>query len=171
MQSMAVRIVVACSVLACAVPLRAEPAQDPLSPLRALAGRWEGTTSTARRLAISYKSIANDSVVVETWRSPSGRETMTVYHMDGSKVIATHYCAQGNQPRLKLVGSGAAGRMHFLFQDATNLASEEASHLHEFWIERTGAETMKRSETYREKGEADEEIAVLTRVAPASSPD
>ena len=32
----------------------------------------------------------------------SGRETMTVFHPDHDDLVLTHYCAQGNQPRLRV---------------------------------------------------------------------
>ena len=164
MRTMALHFAIACSALIGAEPAgAATPADEAFASLKTLVGRWQGPTSGGRTLDIRYKLIANDSVLVETWRSASGPETMTVYHRDGPDLVATHYCAQGNQPRLRLATVDPSGRLHFVFRDATNLASPEKSHLHEFWIEQVDAGTMKRSETYREKGAAEEESAELTR--------
>jgi len=164
MRTMALHFAIACSALIGAEPAgAATPADEAFASLKTLVGRWQGPTSGGRTLDIRYKLIANDSVLVETWRSASGPETMTVYHRDGPDLVATHYCAQGNQPRLRLAGITPAGRMHFVFRDATNLKSDDAAHLHEFWVEPGEAGTIKRSETYREKGEAGEESAVLRR--------
>lgn len=153
-------------ILAFVVPAASsgEPAH-PFDGMKSLAGHWSGTSSQGRKLDISYRLIANESVLVETWKSPSGRETMTVYHKDGAALIATHYCAQGNQPRLNLTMPRKGGRFVFDYKDATNLASTEDAHLHSFWIETDGGQTMRRSETYTEAGTASEEQAILKRVA------
>ncbi|TFI57418.1 hypothetical protein E2493_15170 [Sphingomonas parva] len=163
MRTISLIVATAGCMLLAAAPAGAEGDADPLAPLKPLVGRWQGISSSGRRLDISYRLIANDSVLVETWRSPSGRETMTVYHRDGARLLATHYCAQGNQPRLRLTRTERSGRMHFAFADATNLPSQASSHLHDFWIEPIDAQTLKRSETYRENGVAEEESALLTR--------
>lgn len=144
----------------------AEVNADRLAPLRALVGEWRGESSAGRTLRIRYRLIANDTVLVESWRSPSGRETMTVYHQDGGDLVATHYCAQGNQPRLRLGADRRDQRCHFLFKDATNLPAPRTSHLHEFWIEPIDAATIRRSETYTADGERSEESALLKRVVP-----
>ena len=49
-----------------------------------------------------FKLTAAGSVLHETLFPGSGHEMMSVYHLDGSDLICTHYCALGNQPRLKL---------------------------------------------------------------------
>jgi hypothetical protein len=49
----------------------------------------------------SFKLTSNGSVLHETLFPGSDHEMVTVYHMDGPDLIATHYCALGNQPRLK----------------------------------------------------------------------
>ena len=56
-------------------------------------------------------------------------EACSVALFDGDALIATHYCAQGNQPRLKLT-PGQGARIRFTFRDATDLAPGE-SHLHD----------------------------------------
>ncbi len=36
----------------------------------------------------------------------NGPENMiTMFHMDGDRLLMTHYCGAGNQPRMKLVAS------------------------------------------------------------------
>lgn len=49
----------------------------------------------------SYRSVSNGSALVETFTSSSGKETLSVYHHDGPALMLTHYCAQGNQVRLR----------------------------------------------------------------------
>lgn len=93
------------------------------------------------------------------------RQSMTVYHMDGAALIATHYCPQGNQPRLQYREESSNERLHFTFRDATNLPDPNIAHQHEFWIRFHADGTFARDETYLEDGEAGSETATYTRIA------
>ena len=44
-----------------------------------------------------------------------------MYHLDGDRLLATHYCPQGNQPRLKLMDDGDPKRLSFAFVDGTGM--------------------------------------------------
>jgi hypothetical protein len=69
--------------------------------------------------------VSNGTALVETFASSaSGKETLSVYHRDGSTMMLTHYCAQGNQARLKAVVA-TRERVVFGFLDATNVAAEQ----------------------------------------------
>ena len=54
---------------------------------------------------------------------------MTVYHLDGSRLIMTHYCMAGNQPRMQATLSADGRSISFDFVDATNLASRDTPHM------------------------------------------
>jgi hypothetical protein len=155
---------------ASAQPGALRPAQV-FQSLKALVGDWQGRTEAGRTFLVSYRLIANDTVLVESWTMSPTRTSMTVYHMDGDALIATHYCPQGNQPRLQYRPETSNERLHFGFRDATNLADANAAHQHEFWIRRHADGTFARNETYVENGEAGSETATYTRIAqPADNP-
>jgi hypothetical protein len=94
-----------------------------------VAGAWDllrtrlpGTYAAGEgdaRIEIELRLVSRDSALVQTWRTRSG-ETTSVAHPDREHVLLTHYCAQGNAARLRLV---AADDQHvaFEFLDATNL--------------------------------------------------
>ena len=138
------------------------PAGD-FDRLATLVGHWQGRTDGGRAVDIRYTLISNGSALVEEWVSPRGAKTMTVYYRDGAAVLATHFCAQGNQPRLALVPT-AGPRLRFALRDATNL-TPGASHQHDFWIELTPDGSMRRAETYRTGGADETETMTLRRVA------
>jgi hypothetical protein len=98
--------------------------------LRSLAGDWEAKTDMGK-LRVTYEVIAGGSAVVERVM-PEGMPAMqTVYHLDGSRVLLTHYCMLGNQPRMEARAFDAAtGELQFEFLDVTNLASPEALYMH-----------------------------------------
>lgn len=105
-----------------------QKAEKILDRLRALPGAWEGTfewsgaRSGGGKIKATYSTTGNGSAVVENLIM--GDETVpsmtSVYHMDGSDLRMTHYCAAQNQPRLRAteVGENVA---KFSFVDATNL--------------------------------------------------
>ena len=92
---------------------------------RALEGRWQATTPENRTIATSYRVVSKSSALIETFTSASGRETLSVYHRDGRALMVTHYCAQGNQARLKAT-EATRERIVFTFLDATNVGADQS---------------------------------------------
>jgi hypothetical protein len=74
-------------------------------------------------------------------------DAMTLYHMDGDVLMATHYCPLCNQPRLNLVHK-ELGEIGFEFVSATNLPDLESAHQHSFQIHIIDHDSFWRSETY-----------------------
>jgi hypothetical protein len=54
---------------------------------------------------------------------------VTMYVRDGNGIALTHYCALGNQPRMKAPDATAA-KLDFEFTGANGLASSTAAHMH-----------------------------------------
>jgi hypothetical protein len=146
-----------------ATPASSAPAATPESPapaatqasferLHALVGRWQCTTPSARTVELAYRLVSGGSALVETFTTASGKETMTIFHLDGPHLLATHYCAQGNQPRLRLQRASDQA-FDFAFHDATNLAGPDASHLDRLALELIDADHHRRTEIYAAGGE------------------
>lgn len=69
--------------------------------------------------------VSSGSALVETFTSgATGKETLRVYHRDGGALLMTHYCAQGNQARLKATIATRASVV-FAFLDATNVGAQQ----------------------------------------------
>lgn len=143
-------------------PLRPDQA---FQRLRSLVGDWQGATESGRQFLVSYRMTANDTALVETWTMSPTRQSMTIYHMDGAALIATHYCPIGNQPRLQYRADTSNERLHFTFRDATNMPDPNAAHQHEFWLRFHADGTFARNETYVENGEPGSETATFTRIS------
>ena len=55
---------------------------------------------------------------------------VTVYHLDGNRLLLTHYCMAGNQPRMEAKALAAGGKeLQFRFDSATNLATPATGHM------------------------------------------
>ncbi len=129
---------------------------------RELPGTW---TLDAKKSSfrVEYRIIANGSALIEDWGVGSAHETATVFHPDKTDLLLTHYCAQGNQPRLK-AASVTAKEIVFRFVDVTNKAPEQA-----MLIERTlhfNANAFDDTETYLgADGQKDTTVYHFTRLA------
>lgn len=159
----------ALATIALPAALAAQPDQDsePLTPaqqfeqIRSWEGRWQVTETPA--LKIVFEATARGSAMVERWETQSGLHSMTIYHMDGDALIATHYCPQGNQPRLES-RSASSGEIRLTFRDVTDLDAGE-SHAHELWFTPAADGTLQRSEVYRGKdGPQPPSIYTLSRL-------
>src|SRR5262249_1525981 len=96
--------------------------------LRSLSGNWPGphphaTDQNGKNIKVSYAVLSNGSAVIEKLTSPEGGTMVTMYHRDGDRILATHYCSAGNQPRMTAVPTPAATDMAFVFVDGTNLTN------------------------------------------------
>ena len=74
---------------------------------------------------VSYKLISGGSALVEDWGEGSSHETETVFYPDHADVLLTHFCAQGNQPRLR-AAAASADSVTFRWVDVTNRAPDQA---------------------------------------------
>jgi hypothetical protein len=93
--------------------------------------QWTGARTDKGSMGARYYLTGNGTSLVEDLVQ-EGKPTMTsVYHLDGDDLRVTHFCAAGNQPRLraKQIDSDK-GLFVFDFVDATNLTSPAAPHVH-----------------------------------------
>jgi hypothetical protein len=98
--------------------------------LSSLAGEWQGTVAWTGQqpadISAHYYTTGNGSAVVEDLSNGM----TSVYHLDGTDLRMTHYCAAKNQPRLKATAFGADNSgVTFSFVDITNLSSPKAGHV------------------------------------------
>jgi len=124
------RIVFALFVVAASTAALAQSsAQKSFEQLKSLAGAWEGKNSKGEALQVSFKVTSNGSAVMSEIAS-HGDNMITMFNLDGpNKLVLTHYCSAGNQPRMQASTSADGKTVTFDFMDATNLASPDAGHM------------------------------------------
>ena len=99
--------------------------------LKTLAGSWDATEKGNPKLAetVVYSLTGRGSVLVEDMRSPSMGHMLTTYHLDKGRLVLTHFCGAGNQPRMRVTGVADGGRrIAFEIYDITNLSAPDAYH-------------------------------------------
>lgn len=113
----------------------AKAAESGMLCLRSLAGTWVGMTENAGQkttMESHWRVTAGGSAIEETLFAGTPHEMVSMFHRDGSNLVMTHYCAAGNQPRMRCTSSAAAaaaGKLEFTMTDVSNLASPDALHM------------------------------------------
>ncbi len=103
--------------------------------LKTLAGEWKVTETMGGHGAhggkITYKVTAAGTTVMETFFPGSDHEMVSMYHLDGDDLRMTHYCAVGNQPRLKLdLKASKPDFYSFIFDGGTGFDPAKDLHIH-----------------------------------------
>lgn len=100
--------------------------------LRGLAGNWHSASTRGWEGNSQFEPIARGSAVLERSTGAHAEETMlSVFHLDGARLLLTHYCVARNQPRLCLdPARSTASHLEFVFCDATNLPTTNNGHMH-----------------------------------------
>jgi hypothetical protein len=106
--------------------------QKAFDSMKSLAGVWEGKNSMGERVRVSYRLTAGSSALmseIAPQMQGQSHNMITMIHMDRDRLLLTHYCAVGNQPRMQASSSPDGRTIIFDFVDATNLTSPDAGHM------------------------------------------
>ncbi|TAJ16964.1 MAG: hypothetical protein EPO68_10185 [Planctomycetota bacterium] len=144
-----------------------EPAD--FARLRALQGTWKGTASSTKGetfpVDVDYRLTGGGSAVVETLFRGTQHEMVTVYHCDGRDIVLTHYCAAGNQPRMRLATPGEK-ELVFEFDGGTNFDPKKDGHMHVGRLEIVDADHVRTRWSYYSGGKLDHDAQFdIARVA------
>jgi hypothetical protein len=142
-------------------PNEGSSATQGFEELKALAGRWEATTPMGK-VSVTYEVVSQGHAVVERQQMAAGHEMVTVYHLDGDRLVLTHYCDTGSQPRMQAAGlDPKTNTIHFEFRDVTNLPSPDASHMHELVVGFRRPDEVSEDWTSYKDGKAAHTVAVV----------
>ena len=102
-------------------------AQKAFTAIKTLPGSWEATTSEGP-VEVTFKTVSGGSAVMSEILGHA--DMISMIHLDGpDKLLLTHYCSIGNQPRMQASVSPDGKRITFNFLDATNLSTPDAGHM------------------------------------------
>lgn len=92
--------------------------------ITALVGEWDGYTTEAGKkhpTHVAIRMTGDGSAVMHVIDAGTPHEMVTMFHMDGDVLMATHYCSAHNQPRFVAASSTDPARVVFEFKDGTNI--------------------------------------------------
>jgi hypothetical protein len=105
-------------------------AQKSFDQLKSLQGSWEGKNSAGELLTITFRDTAGGSALMSEIHGHGPENMVSMIHLDGpNRLMLTHYCGSGNQPRMTASPSPDGKIIEFDFLDATNLATPDAGHM------------------------------------------
>src|ERR1700761_319403 len=102
-------------------------AQTSFEQLKALAGSWEGTFD-GQPMHVTLRVTSKGNALMHEMRGPGPDDPITMFHLDGQRLLLTHYCDAGNQPRMAATISPDGKTIVFDFLEATNLLSSQHGH-------------------------------------------
>ena len=92
--------------------------------LSTLVGQWEGVIEEGGQktpATVEVRMTADGSALMHVLGKDTPQEMVTMFHPDGDRLLATHYCAVHNQPRMALTAAPGANQIAFAFVDGTNI--------------------------------------------------
>ena len=110
------------------------PTNAGLEKMKKLAGTWVAADKDGKptdQVVSVIKVTAGGSTVHETLFPGQAMEMISVYHLDKGELVMTHYCALGNQPRMKADPNSPTNQIRWQFAGGTNLDPAKDMHMHE----------------------------------------
>jgi hypothetical protein len=143
-------------------------AQKSFNQLKSLTGSWEGKNSKSESLRVTFEDTAGGSALMSQIHGHGPENMITMFHLDGpDRLMVTHYCSAGNQPRMAASTSPDGKTITFNFLDATNLATPDAGHMQRLVIAVLDANHHTEEWTFNDHGKEMKELFDLHRTEVA----
>jgi len=104
--------------------------QKAFAAIKTMSGTWEGKMPGGQSGQVTFKVISGGSAVMSEILGQGPEDMVSMFHLNGpNKLLMTHYCGTGNQPRMQAAVSPDGKTFTFTYFDATNLATPDAGHM------------------------------------------
>lgn len=142
----------------------AQEKQATIDRLKLLKGTWNVKDSAGQADGQTTFTVGGGNTVREVMFPGTTHEMTNMYHMDGSSIVCTHYCAMGNQPRM--VANGADGQsINFKLDRVSNLRAPDEQYMGEMTLTFKDPNTIEqRWKSLKSGAVAHESVFTLTRV-------
>jgi len=141
-------------------------AQKSFTQLKSLAGTWQGKNSQGMPLEVTFRDTADGTALMSEITGHGPENMISMIHLDGpNRLMITHYCSAGNQPRMQATVSPDGKTFTFDFVDATNLATPDAGHMQRVVFTIVDADHHTEDWTFTDHGKQMKEFFDLRRKA------
>ncbi len=92
--------------------------------LKTLVGQWDAVVEengAKHTTHVEVRMTGDGSALMHWLDKDTPHEMVTMFHPDGKRLMATHYCSAHNQPRMVLMPSAQPNQERFEFVDGTNI--------------------------------------------------
>ncbi len=119
----------------CTVALAQSDAQKSFDKLKTLAGSWEGRVATVPPQAdmegtpmqVTLRVTSMGNALMHEMKGSGPQDPITMFNLDGDRLLLTHYCDAGNRPRMVGKMSPDGKTLEFEFLDVSG--STEPGHM------------------------------------------
>jgi hypothetical protein len=151
-------------LFAASVVIAQTSAQKSFDQLKSLEGSWEGKKADGTLVQVSFRDVAGGSALMSEIHGHGSENMVSMIHLDGpDRLILTHYCGSGNQPRMAASTSPDGKTITFDFFDATNLATPDAGHMQRVVFTIADANHHREAWTFSDHGKEMKEFFDLHR--------
>ena len=152
------------TIFAVATAAAQTDAQKAFDAIKSMPGVWEGTLPDGHPARVSFKVTAGGSAVMSEILGTGPEDMISMFHMDGpNRLLMTHYCGSGNQPRMQASVSPDGKVITFTYFDATNLATPDAGHMQKMVLTMVDANHHVEEWTFNDHGKEMKEVFDLRR--------
>ena len=125
-----ISVILAALALAATAAVAQTDAQKAFTAIKNMPSTWEQKMPDGKTLQVNFKVVSGGSAVMSEILGMGKEDMISVFNMDGpNRLLLTHYCSAGNQPRMQASVSPDGKTITFNFVDATNLATPDAGHM------------------------------------------
>jgi hypothetical protein len=162
LSKIAVGIVTLMVALTAALVMADTSALKSFDMLKGLEGNWAGKNQQGQTIEVSFRMTAGGSALMSEIHGHGPENMITMFHMDGDRLLMTHYCGAGNQPRMKVISSDAKS-VSFEFFDGTNIGPGDG-HMQQVTFTEPDADHHVEEWVFLDHGKEMKEVFTLARV-------
>jgi hypothetical protein len=101
-----------------------------------------------------YRTVSAGTAVQETLFPGTPHEMVTMYYLDGKDLVLTHYCALGNQPKMRAEAPADPTKLVFKFAGGTNVNPEKDAHMHDLTLTFVAPDRLRAEWTHYDNGKS-----------------
>jgi hypothetical protein len=148
-------------VLSASLVVAQSDAHKSFDLLKGLEGTWAHKNQQGQTIQVVFRLTAGGSALMSEILGHGPEDMITMFHMDGDRLLMTHYCGAGNQPRMKMIASDAKS-VTFEFMDGTNIGPGDG-HMQRLTITVPDADHHSEEWVFLDHGKEMKEVFTLAR--------
>ena len=148
-------------VLSASLVVAQSDAHKSFDLLKGMEGNWAGKNNQGQPIQVTFRMTAGGSALMSEILGKGPENMITMFHMDGDRLLMTHYCGAGNQPRMKVISSDAKS-VSFDFMDGTNIGPGDG-HMQHVTFTQPDADHHVEEWVFLDHGKEMKEVFTLAR--------
>ena len=128
MKTSRIMLPVALLVLLTTGALAQTDAKKSFEALKSLAGSWQGSYE-GKPMQATLRVTSMGNAILHEMKGDGPDDPITIFYLDGDRLLLTHYCDAGNRPRMAGKLSPDGKTLEFDFVDVGNYNSSQGGHM------------------------------------------